>query len=178
MILKSLLPFLPIISDRDEVKGHVILAKTCYFWMILKICSTFYEIPSNAIKWIEMTIFSRKVFYLCRTRKRGELLLATMSIGVGCPFADFCSYLMWDIIRSGLIFDHIHYPFTAFTLCFWAWFSHDRNSSRWQVCLFRNVRKANRSPDRESTICVRNDISGWNMMGYDGIFSFSKKARI
>lgn len=31
MILKSLLPFLPIISDRDEVKGHVILAKTCYF---------------------------------------------------------------------------------------------------------------------------------------------------
>lgn len=22
---------LPIISDRDEVKGHVILAKTCYF---------------------------------------------------------------------------------------------------------------------------------------------------
>ena len=31
MILKSLLPFLPIISDRDEVKGHVILAKTCSF---------------------------------------------------------------------------------------------------------------------------------------------------
>ena len=73
MILKSLLPFLPIISDSDEVRGHVILAKICYFWMILKICSTFYEIPSNAIKWIEMTIFSRKVFYLCRTRKLGEL---------------------------------------------------------------------------------------------------------
>ena len=31
MILKSILPFLPIISDRDEIKGHVILAKTCYF---------------------------------------------------------------------------------------------------------------------------------------------------
>lgn len=31
MILKSLLPFLPIISDCDEVKGHVILAKICYF---------------------------------------------------------------------------------------------------------------------------------------------------
>ena len=31
MILKSLLPFLPIISDSDEVKGHVILAKICYF---------------------------------------------------------------------------------------------------------------------------------------------------
>ena len=62
MILKSILPFLPIISDRDEIKGHVILAKTYYFWMILKICSTFYEIPSNAIKWIEMTIFSGKFF--------------------------------------------------------------------------------------------------------------------
>ena len=31
MILKSLLPFLPIISYRDEVNGHVILAKTYYF---------------------------------------------------------------------------------------------------------------------------------------------------
>lgn len=31
MVLKGLLPFLPIISDRDEVKGHVILVKTCYF---------------------------------------------------------------------------------------------------------------------------------------------------
>ena len=66
MILKSILPFLPIISDRDEVKGHVILAKTCYFWMILKIRSTFYEIPSNAIKWIEMTIFSGKFFTFVR----------------------------------------------------------------------------------------------------------------
>lgn len=28
MILKSILP---IISDSDEVKGHVILAKICYF---------------------------------------------------------------------------------------------------------------------------------------------------
>ena len=62
MILKSILTFLPIISDSDEVKGHVILAKICYFWMILKICSTFYEIPSNAIKWIEMTMLSGKFF--------------------------------------------------------------------------------------------------------------------
>ena len=31
MILKSILPFLPIISDSDKVKGHVILAKICYF---------------------------------------------------------------------------------------------------------------------------------------------------
>ena len=31
MILKSLLPFLPIISDSDEVKGHVILAKISLF---------------------------------------------------------------------------------------------------------------------------------------------------
>ena len=62
MILKSILPFLPIISDSDGVKGHVILAKIHYFWMILKISFTFYEIPSNAIKWIEMTIFSGKFF--------------------------------------------------------------------------------------------------------------------
>ena len=62
MILKSILPFLPIISDSDEVKGHVILARNRYFWMILKFSSTFYEIPSNAIKWIEMTIFSGKFF--------------------------------------------------------------------------------------------------------------------
>lgn len=31
MILKSILPFLPIISDIDEVKGHVILARNRYF---------------------------------------------------------------------------------------------------------------------------------------------------
>ncbi len=31
MILKSILPFLPIISDSDEVKGHVILARNRYF---------------------------------------------------------------------------------------------------------------------------------------------------
>ena len=31
MILKSLLPFLPIISDSDEVNGHVILARNRYF---------------------------------------------------------------------------------------------------------------------------------------------------
>ena len=62
MILKSILPFLPIISDRAEVKRHVILARNRYFWIILKFSSTFYEIPSNAIKWIEMTIFSGKFF--------------------------------------------------------------------------------------------------------------------
>ena len=31
MILKSILPFLPIISDSDEVKVHVILARNRYF---------------------------------------------------------------------------------------------------------------------------------------------------
>ena len=36
-----------------------------------------------------MTIFSGKFFHLCKTRKRGELLLATMSIGVGCPYRGF-----------------------------------------------------------------------------------------
>ena len=45
MILQNILLFLPIISDSDEVKGHVILAKIHYFWMILKFSSTFYEIP-------------------------------------------------------------------------------------------------------------------------------------
>ena len=62
MILKSILPFFPIISDSDEVNGHVILARNRYFWMILKFSFTFYEIPSNAIKWIEMTILSGKFF--------------------------------------------------------------------------------------------------------------------
>lgn len=31
MILKSILPFFPIISDSDEVNGHVILARNRYF---------------------------------------------------------------------------------------------------------------------------------------------------
>lgn len=31
MILKNILLFLPIISDSDEVKGHVILEKIHYF---------------------------------------------------------------------------------------------------------------------------------------------------